>query len=81
MLEDKKAEVPSNRLYNLLKSNELQVGFDTLVTSWLSGDNNSPSSLNHIGPSLNYIRPCSAYKATCHHDIGTYFKRHLGFII
>lgn|GEM_PF-6027976 len=33
MLEDKKAEVPSNRLYNLLKSNELQVGFDTLVTS------------------------------------------------
>ena len=67
-----KNKICSNRLCNLLKANELQTIFDILATSWLSGDNNSPSSLNYIGLSLNYIRPCSAYKATCHHNIGTY---------
>ena len=64
-------KIRSNGLCNLLKANELRTIFDILATSWLSGDNNSPSSLNYIGLSLNYIRPCSAYKATCHHNIGT----------
>jgi hypothetical protein len=50
--EDKGVEIYPNSRCNSLKANELQTIFDLLVTSWLSGDNNSPSSLNYIGPSL-----------------------------
>ena len=54
---------------NLLETNELQTRFDTLVTDWLSIDNNSPSSLNYIRPCLNYIRPCQENIATCTDNI------------
>ena len=76
-----KNKICSNRLCNLLKANELRTIFNILATSWLSGDNNSPSSLNYIGLSLNYIRPCSAYKATCHHYICAFTRQYPKFIV
>ena len=81
VFEDEKMGTFSIIHYKLLKANELQTRFHTLVISWLSDDNNSPSSLNYIRPWLNYIRPCCANKPTCSYHIGTYSRQNSEFII
>ena len=46
VLRHKGMKSPSNHPYNSLKSNELKFVFNILITNWLTGENNSPSSLN-----------------------------------